>query len=298
MLASRLGTTILLAALWASASRPADELLPYQTKSFESAIDGKRDIFAFAPANEVVPASKAVLMVYLHGLGQNHSEPFKVPLHGNFASCLKREFPSLEILSLNYGILPSWCKETVREDISLNIRQVLAEHPADRIVVAGSSMGACSALTYVACAPKGIKDKIIGVIVVYPSGDLIDLHDGTSAVPVRIALEQAFGGSPARQRKLYNDSSLKEHLHSFPAQARVCVIEGLNDTVVPVKEQRDVVSALTKIGIATQVLEVKGNHQPPSGKLIVAAMDFVMGKTAQPNAGLLPLPHKPLTSVQ
>jgi hypothetical protein len=276
LLGRSIALAILTTFLWA---RPSDDVLPYQTTSFRSSIDGNRDIYAFAPSRELFAPDKTILMVYLHGLGQNHSEPFRQPLHGSFADCLFKEFPNLEILSCNYGILPSWCKSTVRQDISLNIRQALKEHPAEQIIVTGSSMGACSALTYVACAPKDIKDKIAGVIAIYPSGDLMDLHNNSSADVVKNALEKAFDGGPDRQSSRYKDSSLNGHLNTFPSKARVCVIEGAQDTIVPVAQQKDVVRALSSKGVGTQVIEIAGNHQPPPGKLIVTAMNYVLGSS-------------------
>ena len=276
MLGRSIALAILTTFLWA---RPSDDVLPYQTTSFRSSIDGNRDIYAFAPSRELFAPDKTILMVYLHGLGQNHSEPFRQPLHGSFADSLFKEFPNLEILSCNYGILPSWCKSTVRQDISLNIRQALKEHPAEQIIVTGSSMGACSALTYVACAPKDIKDKIAGVIAIYPSGDLMDLHNNSSADVVKNALEKAFDGGPDRQSSRYKDSSLNGHLNTFPSKARVCVIEGAQDTIVPVAQQKDVVRALSSKGVGTQVIEIAGNHQPPPGKLIVTAMNYVLGSS-------------------
>jgi hypothetical protein len=95
---------------------------------------------------------------------------------------------------------------------------------------------------------------------------------------VKSALENAFGGVPEQVASRYEDSSLKGHLNTFPPQARVCLIEAGEDTVVPIKQQKQAARLLSSRGVSLKVIEIPGNHLPPPGKLIVTAMDFVLAR--------------------
>src|SRR5262249_54638272 len=149
-LAPYLGLCLLLAcAPFCQASMKAG--VAYQKHDFTSQIDGSSDSYALSWPNSS-NGRPVILLVYLHSLGQDFTEPYKIPPGASIATGLTKEFPQLAILSCNYGKTPSWGVKLAQADITENIRSVLKEHPVDQIVLAGNAMGACSALLYACTA--------------------------------------------------------------------------------------------------------------------------------------------------
>ncbi|PWT95502.1 MAG: hypothetical protein C5B53_11325 [Candidatus Melainabacteria bacterium] len=247
----------------------------YQKHAFVSQIDGSDDSYALA-----VPSSAsgqdATLLVFLHGLNQDFTEPFKVPAGLTIAQGLVKEYPHLAILSCNYGKTPSWGTKLAREDITNNIHAVLESHPVNRIVLAGDSMGACSALVYACLAPKDIAEKITGIIAAYPSADLEELHKTTEAPLVKSSMETALGKKPEEDAAVYRQNSLEAHLPFFPRHTKVGIISASENTVFPAKLQTDVARLLKNRDVPVKMIQIEGNLQTPPVKAVVEAMQFVM----------------------
>jgi pimeloyl-ACP methyl ester carboxylesterase len=249
--------------------------LSYQKHAFVSQIDGSDDTYALSVPNSA-SGQDATLLVFLHGLNQDCTEPFKVPPGLTIAQGLVKEYPHLTILSCNYGKTPSWGTKSAREDITNNIHEVLVSHPVNRIVLAGDSMGACSALLYACLAPKDIGEKITGIIAAYPSADLEELHKTTEAPLVKSTMETALGKKPEEDATVYRQNSLEAHLPLFPRRAKVGIISASANTVFPTKLQADVVRLLKNRDIPVKMIEIEGNLQTPPVKSMVEAMQFVM----------------------
>jgi pimeloyl-ACP methyl ester carboxylesterase len=247
----------------------------YQKRSFVSQIDGTDDSYAIA-----IPSSAAgqdsTLLVFLHGLGQDFTEPFKVPPGLTIAQGLVKEFPNLAILSCNYGRTPSWGTKAAREDITNNIHAVIESHPVKKIVLAGDSMGACSALVYACSAPKDIAEKIVGIVAAYPSADLEELHKTTEAPLVKSSMETALGKKPSEDAAVYRQNSLESNLPFFPRHIKVGIISASENTVFPAKLQTDVARLLKNRDVPVKMIQIEGNLQTPPVKSMVEAMQFVL----------------------
>jgi hypothetical protein len=247
----------------------------YQKKEFVSQVDGGSDVSAVAyPSSS--SRKETVLFVYLHGIGQDCTEPFTVPSEMTIADALRKEFPQLAILSSGYGKNPSWGTRQARADISNNIHTVLQEHHIDHIILGGSTMGACSALLYACSAPKDIREKLLGVIAVYPCADLAELYKLTDTADFKTSMEGALGGKPTENKDTYRQNSLESHLPFFPKHVKVSILSATQDTVVPPKLQKDVERDLKNRDIPVKLISVEGPNQPPPAKSMVEAAHFVL----------------------
>lgn len=245
----------------------------YQKRAFVSRIDGTDDSYALAYPSS---GGDATLLVYLHGLNQDYTEPFKTPSGVTMAQGLTKEFPHLAILSCNYGRTPSWGTRLAREDITENIHTVMQNHPVSHIILAGNSMGACSALLYACNAPKDIADKTIGIVAAFPSADLSELHKVTEAPLVKSTLESALGKKPSEDPVLYRQMSLESQLPFFPRHIKVGIISANGNTVFPPKLQTDVARLLKNRDVPVKLIKIDGNLQPPPVKSMIEAMQFVV----------------------
>lgn len=247
----------------------------YQTKNFVSAIDGSEDTFALT-----CPSGKnhgdLTLLVYLHGLGEDFNEPFNTPPGKSIASSLTREFPNMAILSPNYGKKPSWGTKLARTDISSNIAAVMQEHHVERIILAGSSMGACTALLYACTAPKDIKDKIVGIIAAYPASDLAELHKVSETPLVQSSLEAALSGKPSEAKMGYRQNSLESQLPFFPRYAKVSIISATENTVMPDKFAKEVARLLKNRDIQVKFIDIPGDLQAPPVESMVESAQFLL----------------------
>jgi pimeloyl-ACP methyl ester carboxylesterase len=129
------------------------------------------------PAKKLSPSKESVLVVYLHGLSANCEQAFEVPSKCPFAFGTREAFPNVTFFSCDYGTVGSWCNNYGYKDITCSIEEISKRIPISKIIMAGTSMGGCTALTYATSAPKNIKDKIIGVLAIYAAGDLTRLYE-------------------------------------------------------------------------------------------------------------------------
>ncbi len=145
---------------------PAVTSSPSQTKSppvqlkncsvykFVSLLDGKEDCYALRAVkkvehnsnnkttsrNQIILANNT-LLIYLHSLTGDFSEVFRSDSDSVLADVINKEFPSLSILSCNYGKSPSWGNAIARMDITSNLHKVIKELSIKHIVLLGTSMG-------------------------------------------------------------------------------------------------------------------------------------------------------------
>ncbi len=207
---------------------------------------------AFLPAKK--QSSKgSVLVVYLHGLFSNCGQGFEIPSKYPFAFGTTEAFPNISFFSCDYGRLGSWCNSEGYEDITCCIEEISKRHPVSKIIMTGTSMGGCTALTYATNAPKDIRDKIIGVLAIYAAGDLTRLYEETKSIEVREALEKAFDGTPIKAKELYSKASFIPNLPKLSPGTRVYIISALKDKVIPPKLQNELVEKLQATNIPTRI---------------------------------------------
>jgi acetyl esterase/lipase len=228
-------------------------------------------------ASKLAQPTDATVVVYLHGLGGNKSEPFKFPSREPFALAAMEKFPNIAFASCDYGTAGSWSHKVDLDDITSGITYLSKIIPFSRIIMAGSSMGGSFALTYATMAPKEVRDKIIGVAAIYPVGDFVELYRTTSEPVIKCALEKGFGGTPESARDRYLDSSFLTHLSSFPAKAKVYIVSSLKDTVCPTPLQNELTSKLRSNSTPVEIETFAGTHmQPPPGDCFQRALQFIV----------------------
>jgi dienelactone hydrolase len=270
----RLFFSILLMFIF-SPSLSVEAKVEYLNQVFKSEIDGKQDAYAYSLPTKM-PGEGSILLVYLHGLNNDYTEPFKIPAGNSIADAVRKKFPDLLIMSCNYGKKSSWGTRAARLDITHNIQDFIAAHPVDKIVLVGSAMGGCTAVNYAACAPSYLREKIAGIVAFSPVGELAELHDKTAAPWLKESLEKAFGGKPEEKALDYNNNSFEANMPLFPSKARVCVVSPLQDTVFPTKLQKELVRNLRNRDVDVKVIEVAGDYQNPSEKTVIEGLKFIL----------------------
>ncbi len=241
---------------------------------FMSQLDNHEDCFATAPTAVYAPDGNVGLIVYLHGMGGDYLEPFVFPKNKPFGPVMVSHFPATIILSPNYRGLASFGNAPALADISQNIRQILQQYPIKKIVIAGTSMGGCTALNYAATAPSDIQDKIIGVVSVEASGDLAALYNETKSESVHGAIARALGGQPSQVPHQYRQFSFLTNIHRLPPRIKVALVSGTKDEVIPTHFQDDLLNAISHNNNPTKMLKFDGPHGFPDDSMLLEALDF------------------------
>jgi pimeloyl-ACP methyl ester carboxylesterase len=255
----------------------------FAKKSFTSALDGQEEAYLYClPAKTESESAKAqrgsgsIVLVYLHGLNGDETEPFKIPAGASLVSGVRKAYPNLALLSCPYGKGASWGTRLARIDITHNIQDFISFHPVDKIVIVGFAMGACTAANYAACAPSELRKKIAGIIVFSPVDNLAELYEQTVAPWLKTSLETAFGGKPSEKPTDYYINSLVANEPLFPSDAKVCVISPLQDTVFPIKLQKKFVRGLRNRETEVKVIEMPGDFQSPTAENIIEGLKFIL----------------------
>jgi len=257
---------------------------------FTSCLDGQDDFYVWSIGNLLPalavkkPTGKTglgnkqsantpddTLLVYFHSLKEDFDELFKSGLGQE----INKTFPALSLLSCNYGRTPSWGNAVSRIDITNNLRHIMIQSNVKHIVLVGTSMGACAALTYAATAPTYIKKKIIGIVAVAPCADLDDLYQQSLAPEVKPSLEAALGGSVTDKPAFYHQNSLDSCLAFLPQPIKIAIIAAKEDTYVPIALQMNVVRDLNNRDMNVKSLETDGKSEPPPIESIMAGLQFV-----------------------
>jgi dienelactone hydrolase len=171
-------------------------------------------------------------------------QPWVYPSDVNVATALEGVDSNTCILSCNYRKEASWGNDAAVADITQNIRHVLQEVPCKRIVLAGGSMGACTALGYAVQAPPDIMAKVEGIMAFQGTGDLTALYRQTVFEPIRICMATAFGGTPDQVPDVYRAKSLIQNLDKLPERVRVAIVSTDQDNIVPSSLQFEVADKL------------------------------------------------------
>lgn len=246
-------------------------------RNFTSLVDGVQDEIGIqepkAGANQAT-----ILIVYFHGMGANYMQPFLYPSDVPVARAFESVEPNTCVLSVNYRKESSWGNDLAVADVTQNIRHVMQEMPIHRIVLAGGSMGGCSAMGYAIQAPVDIRDKLIGVISVQGASDLVQLYRTTALEAIRICMREALGGTPDQVAGVYLAKSLNHNLDKVPAHLRFAIVTTDQDTIVPSALQYAIADQLKAKNLKVEQIKLNGNHSPPAWPAYAAAYKFILGR--------------------
>jgi acetyl esterase/lipase len=256
-----------------------DELLAFDKvvpRAFISHYDGQEDVVGISEPAVTKPRTDLTLIVYLHGMGSSFLEPFTKPEVKPIARAVLAKDPSIVILSCSYRKAASFGNDQAIEDINQNIREVCQQYPIKKILLMGTSMGGCVALNYATCAPKDIKDRIVGIVSVEGAGDMAALYHQSSRQSVREAMINAFGGTPEQVARVYAEKSFLSHVGALPPKVKVAVISATHDTIVPPRFQKDIVKALEENNVSTRLIEINDGHTTPPTDIYLKGLDFAL----------------------
>lgn len=243
---------------------------------YKSAIDGSMQKCWFVAPVMNDKREPSTLVVYSHGMTTNYQEPFIVGLKQPMASSVASAHPTFGFLSI--GTAYSWANDGVIQDMTDMIRQALKQYPVERIILMGTSMGGFTVLNYAEKAPDDIKAKLVGVLAIYPAGDLGKLYSCTQSPDVRKSLKQILNSTPS-PRDLIESRSFFSHIKDMPDGVKVAVLSAVDDKFVPPKLQRDIVRACKSHKTPVKLIEVPGDHGTmPSPGRIITGLDFVVYK--------------------
>lgn len=280
-------------ALWQDAAareRAAAAVLPVastgtglpdrvEVRNFVSHLDGTEDQLAVRLPAWAGGPREYTLVVYLHGMGSNIREPFVSPADVTISNAFETVDRSTALLSCSYRKEQAWGNDASFADITQNIRHVMYELPFKRIVIAGTSMGGCTALNYAVAAPPDIKEKLVGVICVEGAGDLALLYQHTTVEGIRVSMAAAFGGTPQQLPQVYNSKSFLHNLDKLPAGVKVAIVSADQDTVVPAALQLDIVKQLQTKNLPVFHIPLHGPHHVPPWTTYADAYRYVLSKS-------------------
>jgi hypothetical protein len=241
--------------------------------TYQSAIDGASQKAWFAPPTPG-DTEPPTLIVYSHGMTGGYMEPFVIGKKMPLASLVASAHPKYGFLSL--GRENSWMCDGVLQDMTNMINRVTKDYPVDRIILMGTSMGGSTMLTYAEKAPENIKSKIIGVLAIYPAGDLYRLYELTTNKLIEKSVKKALESGPGTPRELNAQRSFIPNIQLMPKTTKVAVISAEEDVFVPTKLQKDIVKACKSNQIPVKFIPVPGDHGtlPPPNRVLVG-LDFV-----------------------
>lgn len=258
----------------ATAQRLAERV---EHRSFVSLLDGVPDEVGLQLPKAQAPGG-CTLIVYFHGMGSNFMQPFVMPADVSASTAFENVDPNTCILSCNYRKESSWGNDAAVSDINQNIRHIMQEMPCKNIVLAGGSMGACTALGYAAQAPADVREKLVGIMVFQGSGDLSAVYKQTSLEAIRICMKKSFGGSPEEVPDVYRKKSLIHNIDKLPPHLRIAIVSTDADPIIPSALQFDVADKLLEKHFAVKHIRLHGDHTPPPAPAYAEAYAFVQNK--------------------
>lgn len=245
--------------------------------TYKSAIDGAEQKCWFSPPAMDDKREPSTLVVYSHGMTGGYMEPFVVGKKQPLASLVATAHPTFGFLSL--GRAHSWMCPGVLQDMTNMINQVTKDYPVERIILMGTSMGGCTTLLYAEKAPENIKAKLLGVLAIYPAGDLGKLYHATTSDVIEKSLKTALEAGPGTPKELIAERSFIANIKQLPPTAKIAVVSANGDVYVPTKLQKDIVKVCKANKIPVKYIEVEGDHStlPPPNRILVG-LDFVVYK--------------------
>ena len=248
-----------------------------QRVDFISQLDGKKDEYVVSAPGLADGMQDLTLFVYLHGMGSPPMEPYLVPKEKPIAAALLERYPHSAFASLNYRGNSSWLNDQAIADVNQNIRELLQRYPAKKIVLLGTSMGACSVLAYSYLAPEDISQLIAGVVACEGAGDLIKLYKETPSHIVKSGFVQAFGAPPDVNPLAYQKRSLLLNLDQVKSNRRYAILSATRDSVIPAKFQAALIQGLSERGIQSKLVEFPDQHGIPEATYYLQGTNFVLG---------------------
>ena len=234
-----------------------------EKETFVSSFDGQQGFYALSPPFMPSKAEDSTLIVYFPGMGSTYMEPYLVPKDKSIAQVCRDQLRQGAFLSVDYRGKASWLNQAALADVDQNVQAALLRFPARKIILVGTSMGGCSALSYSYLAAPDIKEKIVGVLACEGAGDLVALYKETDSDLVRKGLIEAFGGLPEIRGNEYAHHSILSNLAMVNRKVRYVLLSASQDDVVPSALQKSMAEKLKGAVDSVELIEFPDRHGVP-----------------------------------
>lgn len=204
------------------------------------------------------PADPTGLVIHFHGMGDDIPSTFK----DGILTYVENSGAILAVPDLGPE---SWCSESVSQNIYALIMALKKEYQGLPIILSGTSMGGCIALS--ALKSEKIEKEISGVIAVSASTRLDLLMESTS----QATLKQALASSVDEGCDL-KESLLELSFHQFAKTVTtpVIVLYSLHDPVIPRDPLLETFELIQKTGGSLTIKKMKrlkGHFRPIASEL-------------------------------
>lgn len=247
-----------------------------EKETFVSSFDGQQGLYALSPPTMPGKAEDATMVVYFHGMGSTYMEPYLVPKDKSIAQLCRDYSRQGAFLSVDYRGKASWLNQAALADVDQNVQAALMRFPARKIILVGTSMGGCSALSYSYLAAPDIKERIVGVLACEGAGDLIALYKQTDSDLVRKGLIEAFGGLPEIMGKEYTHRSILSNLAMVNRKVRYVLLSANQDEVVPSALQKAMAEKLKGAVDSVELIEFPDRHGVPEAAIYEKGLQYLV----------------------
>ena len=253
--------SLALPALLLLSATPADV-------AFTAAHDGSEQRYVLRlPPGAEGPEGLGVIIA-LHGHGSDRWQFIENPRDECRAVRDAADRHGMAMLSPDYRAKTSWMGPAAEADMV----QILGEyrklnHP-ERVVLAGGSMGASSALTFAALHP----DLVDGVVAMNPVANHVE-YEG-----FQDAISASFGGDKAAKPEEYRKRSAE--LNADRLTMPVALTVGDKDDMTPPAAAKRLAEKLKALGRDVLIIaQPEGGHETNHADA-TRALEFVLAKTA------------------
>lgn len=248
-----------LPALLLLSAPPADVV-------FTAAFDGseQRCVLRLPPGAEG-PEGLGVIIA-LHGHGSDRWQFIENPRDECRAVRGAADRHGMAVLSPDYRAKTSWMGPAAEADMVQIIGEYRNRHHPGRVVLAGGSMGASSALTFAVLHP----DLVDGVVAMNPVANHVE-YEG-----FQDAISASFGGDKAAKPEEYRKRSAE--LNAERLTMPVALTVGEKDEVTPPRSTIRLAEKLKALGRDVLLIaQPEGGHETNHADA-TRAMEFVLGR--------------------
>ena len=204
------------------------------------------------------PANPTGLVIHFHGMGDDILSTFK----DGILTYVEISGAVLAVPDLGPD---SWCSDSVNRNIYALIEALKEEHPGLPIILSGTSMGGCIALS--ALKSQKIQKEVSGVIAVSASTRLDLLMKNTSQASLRDAICNSVDPGCNLEESLFEFSF---HRFAPSITTPVMVLYSPNDPVIPHEPLLDTHELNRKAGGSLTIKKMnrlKGHFRPTASEL-------------------------------
>ncbi len=221
------------------------------------------------------------VIIALHGHGSDRWQFIENPRDECRALRDAADRHGMAVLSPDYRAKTSWMGPAAEADMVQIIGEYRKQHRPERVVLAGGSMGASSALTFAALHP----DLVDGVVALNPVANHVE-YEG-----FQDAISASFGGDKASKPEEYRKRSAE--LNAERLTIPVALTVGDKDDVTPPAAAKRLAEKLKTLGRDVLLIaQPEGGHETNHADA-TRALEYVLEKTAAGKAAWPAADRKP-----